>query len=164
MIRKRPEESGAALDDAARRRQAEYCAMIAGGLAKKAAGQAAGEPVARKAKRQADPGQAGRWATLNAFHDTVARHLTPAEQAVWGHLFRWCREGKVSASARGIATACGIDKETASLAISKLKAVGLVWAVSISRHKGTASVYGMHPHPDRCLQRCIDAGRPSRPK
>jgi hypothetical protein len=107
---------------------------------------------------------AGRWATLNAFHDTVARHLTLAEQAVWSHLFRWCRDGKVSVSTREIAAGCGIDKETATLALAKLKAVGLVWVVNLSRHKGTASVYGLHPHPDSCLQQCQAAGRPRKPR
>jgi hypothetical protein len=106
----------------------------------------------------------GRWATLNSFNDTVARHLTLAEQAVWRHLFRWCRDGKASVSTREIAAGCGIDKVTAGRALAKLKAVGLVWVVSLSRHKGTASVYGLHSHPDRCLQRCMDAWLRRSPK
>ena len=118
--------------------------------------------AAPKAKPRRRAGEAGRWATLNAFHDTIARHLAPAEQAVWGQLFRWCREGKVSASTRGIADACGIDKETATFALAKLKAVGLVWPVNLSRHKGTASVYGLHPHPDLCLGKCQESARPRR--
>jgi len=113
------------------------------------------------AKGKAD---AGRWATLNAFHDNIARHLTLAEKAVWAHLFRWCRDGKVSVSTREIAVGCGINKETASLALARLKEFGLVWEVSLSRHKGTASVYGLHPHPDRCLQKCMDAIRPRKPR
>lgn len=111
-----------------------------------------------------DGDSAGRWATLNAFHDTVARHLTTVEQAAWAHLFRWCRDGKASVSTREVAAGCGIDKVTASRALAKLKAVGLVWVVSLSRHKGTASVYGLHPNPDRCLQRCMDARRLHSPK
>ncbi len=107
---------------------------------------------------------AGRWATLNAFHDTVARHLTPVEQAVWSHLFRWCRGGKASVSTREIAAGCGVDKVTATRALAKLKAVGLVWVVILSRHKGKASVYGLHSHPDRCLQRCMDTRRRRSPK
>ncbi len=107
---------------------------------------------------------AGRWATLNAFHDIVARHLTPAEQLVWGHLFRWCRDGKASISTRQIAAGCGITGRTATLALAKLKAVGLVWVVSLSHHKGTASVYGLHSHPDLCLGKCMEAGRPRKPR
>ena len=117
-----------------------------------------------KAKPGKPAGDAGRWATLNAFHDIVARHLTPAEQLVWGQLFRWCRDGKVSISTRGIADACGINKETVTLSLSRLKSVGLVWVVSLSRHKGKASVYGLNPHPDRCLGKCQVSGRPQKPK
>jgi hypothetical protein len=110
-----------------------------------------------------DGDSAGRWATLNAFHDIVARHLTPAEQLVWGQLFRWCRDGKVSVSTRQIAAGCGIDKVTTTRALAKLKSAGLVWVVNLSRHKGTASVYGLHPHPDRCLGKCM-AARPRSPR
>jgi hypothetical protein len=107
---------------------------------------------------------AGRWATLNAFHDTVARHLPPTEQAVWSHLFRWCRDGKVSVSTREIAAGCGIDKVTATRALAKLKAVGLVWVVKLSRHRGTASVYGLHQHPDQCVRTCVDGSGPRKPR
>jgi hypothetical protein len=99
-----------------------------------------------------------RWATLNAFVDVIAEHLTPSEQVVWVNLFRNARDGKSATTTRQIAARCGLDAKTVTAALSLLKTVGLVWVVSASRVKGVASVYGLHPHPDRCLQRCMDAG------
>jgi hypothetical protein len=119
--------------------------------------------AAPKAKPGKPAGDAGRWATLNAFVDIIAPHLTLAEQAVWVRLYRWCREGKVSASTRQIAAGCGITAKTATAAVKGLRDVGLVWVVSLSHHKGTASVYGLHPHPDRCLGKCMEA-RPRQPR
>ena len=106
---------------------------------------------------------AGRFPTLNGFRDVIARHLTPAEQIVWHHLYRWGRDGIVSASTRETAAACGIDKVTVTRAMKKLKTVGLVWDVKLSRNKGTASIYGLHPQPDACLRACMDAGRRQKP-
>ncbi len=133
-----------------------------------AAARAAKAVAAPQASAQKPGGKraasAGRWATLNDFHDTVARHLTLAEQAVWSQLFRWCRDGKASVSTRQVAAGCGIDKVTATRALAKLKAVGLVWGVKLSRHRGTASVYGLHQYPEKCLQRCVDAVQARKPK
>jgi hypothetical protein len=152
------------MERVARRQEADRLAA-AGPAADPKASQAAQKPRRRQRSNTGpqDGDSAGRWTTLNAFHDIVARHLTPAEQLVWGQLFRWCRDGKVSISTRGIADACGINKATATRALAKLKSVGLVWVVNLSRHKGTGSLYGLHPHPDRCLQKCVDA-RPRNPR
>lgn len=117
----------------------------------------AGKAAARRPRPEAGIGDAGRWATFNSFADLIAEHLTLAEQAVWEYLFRHARDGVAGASTRDIATRRGIDPKTVTAALAHLRKVGLVWPVHLSKLRGTASRYGIHPHPDRCLQRCIDA-------
>ena len=103
---------------------------------------------------------AKRWATLNEFEDHVARHLTLAEQAVWHHLFRWCRDGKSSVSTRAIATAKGLAPNTVTAALRWLKDRGLIWEIAKSTNRGAASVYGVHPRPGQFVQLCENANRP----
>jgi hypothetical protein len=165
-----PDTPDAVRDRTAKRGEAYKAQLAAAVAAAPSIGQTASSDAPKPKRRQRsntgspEGDSAGRWVTLNSFNDTVARHLTLAEQAVWAHLFRWCRDGKASVSTREIASGCGVDKVTATRALAKLKAVGLVWVVSLSRHKGTASVYGLHSRPDRCLQRCMDARRRRSPK
>jgi hypothetical protein len=113
---------------------------------------------------------AKRWTTLNEFEDCVARHLTPAEQIVWHHLFRWCRDGKVSASTRRVATMIGVDPKTVTAALATLKKAKLLWEIAISSHRGEASVYGMNGRPMQTVKACEaiarsrEGRRPRRPK
>ena len=109
-------------------------------------------------------GESGRWATLNAFEDLVANHLSPTEQAVWHYLFRWCRDGTASASVRDLASTRGLDSKTAAKALSSLIAVGLVWYVFKASHKGKRSVFAMHLHPAQCREACEVAEAPRRAK
>jgi hypothetical protein len=103
---------------------------------------------------------AKRWATLNEFEDCVARHLTLAEQGVWHHLFRWSRDGKSSVSTRGIATNLGVAPNTVTAALRWLKDRGLIWEIAKSSHRGSASLYGVHPRPGQFVQLCETANRP----
>jgi hypothetical protein len=103
---------------------------------------------------------AKRWATLNEFEDLVARHLTLAEQGVWHHLFRWCRDGKSSVSTRGIATNLGVAPNTVTAALRWLKDRGLIWEIAKSTNKGSASLYGVHPRPGQFVHLCETANRP----
>jgi len=118
---------------------------------------AAAELPARLPGRSDD---AKRWATLNEFEDCVARHLTLAEQAVWHHLFRWCREGKSSASTRGTASAVNVTPKTVTVALRWLKTCGLIWVIAKSTNKGSASLYGVHPRPGQFVQLCETANGP----
>ena len=103
---------------------------------------------------------AGRWAMLNAFSDLVGPHLTPAEQAVWVYLFRHCRHGKASVSTRGISAAVNVTPKTVTAALRWLKDRRLVWEIAKSSHKGTASIYGVHPNPERMAEACRVANLP----
>lgn len=100
------------------------------------------QPAARKGDR---------WATFNAFMDLIAPRLTLAERAVWLVMFRHARNGVVQASERQLSTAANIDKVTAGRALRRLVELRLVWPVFKSTNKGSASRYGLHPHPDSCL-------------
>lgn len=127
---------------------------VADGIGKAVASKKSSAPPAREA---APP--EGRWATLNEFFDLVAPHLTTTEQAVWVYLFRWCRDGKSSASTRGMAYGVNVTPKTVTAALRWLKDRGLVWEIAKSKHKGSASLYGVHPHPGRFVQLCETANR-----
>jgi hypothetical protein len=123
---------------------------------RKADGAAAETPATPKGRSD----DAKRWATLNGFHDSVAEHLTPIEQSVWHYLFRWCRDGKAEASLRRMAERNGIDFKTATTALRWLIEVGLVWEIYKSKHKGTSSIYGVHPSPGTLAEACAAANAP----
>ncbi len=114
-------------------------------------------PDGTSGKPKAD---AFRWAMLNAFCDSVARHLTPAEQAVWHYLFRHCRDGKASVSTRGVSAAVNVTPKTVTAALRWLKDRRLVWEIAKSSHKGTASLYGLHQNPERIAEACRTANLP----
>ena len=102
----------------------------------------------RPQPRQAD---AGRWRTLNTFVDVIAPNLLMADRAAWLVLFRYTRNGTVDTSERQLATAAGIDKVTAGRALRRLVQLRLVWPIKVSKSKGSASRYGLHPNPEKCL-------------
>lgn len=118
----------------------------------------AGKPTGRPGRSD----DAKRWARLNAFEDHIAPHLATAEQSVWHHIFRHCRDGTTKSSVRDIAANRGMDSKTASKALAHLIAVGLVWYVFKSSHKGDRSVFGMHLHPEECRTACLEADAPRR--
>jgi hypothetical protein len=103
---------------------------------------------------------AKRWTTLNEFEDCVARHLTPAEQIVWHHLFRHCRDGRSSVSTRRMAESLGLAPNTTTAALQWLKARRLVWEIVKSTHRGASSVYGLHQNPGRLADGCAAANAP----
>ena len=103
---------------------------------------------------------AKRWATLNEFEDCVARHLTPAEQVVWHHLFRHCREGRSSVSTRGMAELLGVAPNTATASLRWLKDRRLIWEIVKSTHRGASSIYGLHQNPGRLADDCAAANEP----
>jgi hypothetical protein len=103
---------------------------------------------------------AKRWTTLNEFEDCVARHLTPAEQIVWQHLFRHCRDGRSSVSTRRMAESLGLAPNTTTAALQWLKARRLVWEIVKSTHRGASSVYGLHQNPGRLADDCAAANEP----
>jgi hypothetical protein len=113
---------------------------------------------------------AKRWDTLNEFEDEIAANLTLAEQAVWHNLFRWCRDGKVSASTRRVAAMIGVDPKTVTAALATLKKTKLLWEIAISSHRGEASVYGMNGRPAKTVKACEaiaksrEGRRPRQPK
>jgi hypothetical protein len=131
----------------------------------KVKGTAAETPATPKGRSE----DAKRWDTLNDFEDYVARYLTPAEQAVWHYLFRWCRDGKVSASTRRVAAMIGVDPKTVTAALATLKKAKLLWEIAISSHRGEASVYGMNGRPVQTVKACEaiarsrEGRRPRRP-
>ena len=103
---------------------------------------------------------AKRWNTLNEFEDCVARHLTPAEQIVWHHLFRHCREGRSSVSTRGMAEVLGVAPNTATASLRWLKDRRLIWEIVKSTHRGASSIYGLHQNPGRLADACAAANEP----
>jgi len=101
-----------------------------------------------------------RWQTCNQFVDVIAPWLTLAERAVWFVLFRHARGGVVETTARTLATAADIDKETASLALKAFEAVGLVWPIWKSTDRSRSSKYGMHHRPGECLAKVLKRRAP----
>jgi hypothetical protein len=122
------------------------------------AAHAATRPMPKAAsRRRATRGHAAdRFATLNSFVDAVARHLTAVEIAVWVILFRDCRGGQVTASNRDLVRRSGCSLRAVTAAVKRLRSIGLIEAVKLSRHKGEPSVYALHPMPDRCVPKLID--------
>lgn len=124
---------------------------VAAGEGQIAAGKAATTGTApQPAARSSD-----RWATFNTFMDVIGPRLTLAERAVWLVMFRHARGGVVNASERQLSTAANIDKVTAGRALRQLVELRLVWPVFKSTNKGSASRYGLQPHPDACLAAVI---------
>jgi hypothetical protein len=92
-----------------------------------------------------------RFATLNEFVDTVARHLTAVETVVWFTMFRDCQGGRASVSNRDIACRSGCSLRAVTAAVQRLRKAGLIEPVTLSKHRGQASVYAMHPKPSMCV-------------
>lgn len=104
---------------------------------------------ARRASRE-------RFATFNAFIDTVARHLSPLEVVVWTIVFRDCRDGTASTSGRDLARRSGCSLRAVYAAVKRLRDARLITAVKLSTNKGEPSVYAVHPEPDRLVPDLID--------
>ena len=143
----------------------EFVAKVAVAAGSPAPDKASGRPAGGRygsgsagGTPKVDAGDGGRWATFNAFVDHVAEFLTPTESKVWVYLFRWCRGGTSSVSTRQMADRLELDPKTVTSALRTLKKTGLLWEIAKSSNKGTASVYGLHAHPDLCRQACADAG------
>ena len=105
------------------------------------------------AKGKAD---AGRWATLNAFHDLCKPLLGSHEREVWEHLFRHARDGIATASTRQIAEHHGFGLWRVTAALKVLIEAGLVSPVALSKHKGSASLYGLNSKPGNCVPKLIE--------
>jgi len=137
-------------------------ARVMASRAKAAAARAAELPTAQAPKPTAKPASpAGdRWQTFNGFVDVIAPRLTLAERAVWLVLFRHARGCVVETTARTLATAADIDKETASLALKAFEAVGLVWPIWKSTDRSRSSKYGMHHRPGECLAKVLKRRAP----
>ncbi len=99
---------------------------------------------------------AGRWATLNTFHDLCKPLLGSHEREVWEHLFRHALDGIATASTRQIAEHHGFGLWRVTAALKVLIEAGLVWPVALSKHKGSASRYGLHPKPSSCIPKLIE--------
>jgi hypothetical protein len=96
-----------------------------------------------------------RWRTLNSFVDVIAPHLKPATRWVWITMFRRARDGRCETTVRKLAAATGMDKATASRALTTLTRAGLVWVIWHARDKGRDSAYGIHPTPADCLAKIM---------
>ena len=139
-------------EEALERFRADIQAAAAARAAKTVAAQ---QSPARKpgGKRTAS---AGRWATLNAFHDLCKPLLGSHEREVWEHLFRHARDGIATASTRQIAEHHGFGLWSVTAALKVLIEAGLVWPVALSKHKGSASRYGLNPKPSNCVPKLIE--------
>ena len=115
-------------------------------------------PASPSARRKGD-----RWAALNGFVDVIAPRLSLAERSVWTLMFRHARGWVCETSVRFVAQGAAVSRSTAEAALARLQRAGLVWPITKSRHKGSASRYGMHPDPAACLGRLLADGEPSRP-
>ena len=106
------------------------------------------------APREAN-GSQGRWQTYNEFVDAVGPLLTLAEREVWHIMFRHTRGGVVETTARRLATAAAIDKDTVSLAQRRLEAAGLIRTIWKSTDRSRASKYALNPSPAACLPKLL---------
>ena len=113
---------------------------------------AAGKPATPPSRPAAG---GGRWQTFNEFVDVIGPELTLAEREVWHVMFRHARGGVVETTARRLATACRIDKETVSIAQRRLEAVGLIRTIWKSTDRGRASKYALNPTPSSCLAKLV---------
>jgi hypothetical protein len=114
--------------------------------------------VQKASRKPAAKGKAdvGRWATLNAFHDLCKPLLGSHEREVWEHLFRHARDGIATASTRQIAEHHGFGLWRVTAALKVLIEAGLVWPVALSKHKGSASRYGLNPKPSNCVPKLME--------
>ena len=108
---------------------------------------AASPPAQNQKATMPAPRKGDRWATFNAFMDTIAPRLTLAERTVWVVMFRHARAGTCDISERAIATQANIDKATAGKALRQLVALELIWVVFKSTSKEKSSRYGLQPNP-----------------
>ena len=116
----------------------------------------AAQPVAVPQSPTRKPGgkrtaSAGRFVTLNDFHDFCKPLLQSHEREVWQHLYRHARDGIATASTRQIAEHHGFGLWRVTVALKVLIEAGLVWPVALSKHKGSASRYGLNPKPFNCV-------------
>jgi hypothetical protein len=94
---------------------------------------------------------AARFVTLNTFVDQVMRRLSPVESLVWIVAFRDCRNGQSSTSSTDLATRTGCGLRTVKAAVQSLCKAGLMTPVTLSRHKGQASIYAVTTQPHQCV-------------
>ena len=90
-------------------------------------------------------GDAGRWATLNAFVDTTMVDLTRVEALTWMILFRDARNGTVRTGMADIARRAGCSKRAVVDAVRSLTAKGLLRVVRRGRKNAGPSVYQVTP-------------------
>lgn len=121
----------------------------------------AGKPATAGEHQQPATRKGDRWATFNAFMDLIAPRLTLAERAVWLVMFRHARDGKCETTVRMLANGAAVSRSTAEIALRRLEASGLVWAIWKSKDKARASKYGINGQPHVCLPRLM-ADEPSR--
>jgi hypothetical protein len=119
-------------------------------------------PAAKPAggKPAATPAAPGRWQTFNQFVDVIGPELTLAEREVWHVMFRHTRGGVVETTARQLATAARLDKETVWLAQRRLEAAGLIRTMFKSKDRSRASRYALHPSPAACLPKLLSRRSP----
>lgn len=137
-------------------RRAERLAKV-----KRDQGQPMAAQEAPSASRRPSAASKARWVTYNTFVDLVAPRLTLAEREVWNRMFRHTRNGICETSVRQLATDANIGRATAERALRQLCEYGLVWPVWKSRDRSKASKYGLHDHPELCLGRIPERGKPS---
>lgn len=109
-------------------------------------------------------GTGERFATFNTFVDQIMRDLSPVEALVWVVMFRDSRDGQCKASSQDLARRTGRSLRAVKDAVQRLQRVGLVKAVTLSRHKGYASTYAVNTQPHTCSGALADrAGERRRP-
>lgn len=106
---------------------------------------------------------AARFVTLNTFVDQVMRRLSPVESLVWIVAFRDCRNGQSSTSSQDLATRTGCSLRAVKTAVKALCKAGLMTPVTLSRHKGTASIYAVTTQPHLCVSKLPVRPRRQRP-
>ena len=104
-----------------------------------------------KGKRQG----CGRWEMLNNWVDYGQRHFTPAECVVWLPIFRMA-DGKnhtVEFGLRSLAERAGLNKNTASRAVTNLVKAGVLSCIFKSQTAGTPSKYRLEDATTKHIDR-----------
>ncbi len=111
-----------------------------------------------EAKRKA----AGRFGMLNCFVDSSARMVSTTAQACWLVLFRETKQdGLATVSHQQIAECIGMDRKTATRALQRLEATGLLTVVRRGGLRRGPGTYRIHATPKSCKTAPGDAVRSS---
>ena len=97
----------------------------------------------------------GRWEMLNNWVDYGQRQFTPAECVVWLTIFRMA-DGKnhtVEFGLRALAERAGLNKNTASRAVTKLVKAGVLSCIFKSQTAGTPSKYRLEDATTKHIDR-----------